>query len=71
MSTRPQRMYGLADSPIDLAAFAMDPDPSAYATRFTGKYTHRTISGGVGRNLPQEAPEAFVDAVIDVDGFAP
>jgi pimeloyl-ACP methyl ester carboxylesterase len=50
---------------------APHPDPSAYATRFTGRYTHRTISGGVGHNLPQEAPEAFVDAVIDVDGFAP
>ena len=49
---------------------APHPDPSAYATKFTGKYTHRTISGGVGHNLPQEAPERFVDAVIEVDGFA-
>ena len=34
----------------------------------TGKYTHRTISGGVGHNLPQEAPERLVDAVLEVDG---
>ena len=37
-------------------------------TKFSGKYTHRTISGGVGHNLPQEAPERFVEAVIEVDG---
>jgi pimeloyl-ACP methyl ester carboxylesterase len=42
------------------------PDPSAYASKFTGKYAHRTISGGVGHNLPQEAPEAFAEAVVDV-----
>jgi len=45
---------------------APHPDPSAYATRFTGPYEHRTIDGGVGHNLPQEAPEAFAQAVIDV-----
>jgi pimeloyl-ACP methyl ester carboxylesterase len=44
---------------------APHPDPSAYAGKFTGRYEHRTISGGVGHNLPQEAPEAFVRAVID------
>jgi len=49
---------------------APHPQPEAYAERFTGKYTHRTITGGVGHNLPQEAPEAFVEAVVDVDGFA-
>jgi pimeloyl-ACP methyl ester carboxylesterase len=49
---------------------APHPDPSAYATKFAGKYTHRTISGGVGHNLPQEAPEKFVEAIVDVDGFA-
>jgi pimeloyl-ACP methyl ester carboxylesterase len=49
---------------------APHPDPSTYATRFSGKYTHRTISGGVGHNLPQEAPKAFVDAILEVDGFA-
>ena len=45
------------------------PDPSAFAKKFTGKYAHRTITGGVGHNLPQEAPEAFAKAVVDVDGF--
>jgi pimeloyl-ACP methyl ester carboxylesterase len=45
------------------------PDPSAYAKKFSGKYAHRTITGGVGHNLPQEAPEAFAKAVVDVDGF--
>jgi pimeloyl-ACP methyl ester carboxylesterase len=49
---------------------APHPQPSAYAARFSGKYTHRTIEGGVGHNLPQEAPQAFTDAVIEVDGFA-
>jgi pimeloyl-ACP methyl ester carboxylesterase len=44
--------------------------PSAYAAKFTGRYEHRTISGGVGHDLPQEAPQAFIDAVVDVDGFA-
>jgi pimeloyl-ACP methyl ester carboxylesterase len=44
-------------------------DPSAYAQKFSGKYVHRTITGGVGHNLPQEAPEAFAKAVVDVDSF--
>ena len=44
-------------------------DASAYAGKFSGKYEHRTISGGVGHNLPQEAPQAFAQAVIDVDAF--
>jgi pimeloyl-ACP methyl ester carboxylesterase len=48
---------------------APHPDPDAYATKFSGRYTHRTISGGVGHNLPQEAPERFVDAIVEVDGF--
>jgi pimeloyl-ACP methyl ester carboxylesterase len=41
--------------------------PSAYAAKFTGKYSHRVIGGGVGHNLPQEAPQAFADAIIAVD----
>jgi pimeloyl-ACP methyl ester carboxylesterase len=49
---------------------APHPEPGAYASKFAGKYVHRTLSGGVGHNLPQEAPQAFVDAVIEVDGFA-
>jgi pimeloyl-ACP methyl ester carboxylesterase len=46
---------------------APHPDPSAYASKFSGSYEHRTISGGVGHNLPQEAPEAFARAIFDVD----
>jgi pimeloyl-ACP methyl ester carboxylesterase len=49
---------------------APHPDPSTYATKFSGKYVHRTITGGVGHNLPQEAPEQFVEAVMEVDGFS-
>ncbi|MGO7421539.1 alpha/beta hydrolase, partial [Rhizobium ruizarguesonis] len=46
---------------------APHPEPSAYAGKFSGKYEHRTIGGGIGHNLPQEAPQAFAQAVIDVD----
>jgi len=48
---------------------APHPDSSAYAKKFTGKYTHRLIEGGIGHNLPQEAPRAFADAIIAVDKF--
>jgi pimeloyl-ACP methyl ester carboxylesterase len=48
---------------------APHPDPSAYAKKFSGKYSHRTIKGGIGHNLPQEAPTAFARAVVEVDGF--
>src|SRR5437870_3849381 len=48
---------------------APHPDPSAYAKKFSGKYAHRTVTGGIGHNLPQEAPQAFAQAVIDVDRF--
>jgi pimeloyl-ACP methyl ester carboxylesterase len=41
-------------------------DPSAYAKKFSGKYEHRNITGGIGHNLPQEAPQAFAEAVVDV-----
>jgi pimeloyl-ACP methyl ester carboxylesterase len=44
-------------------------DPSAYANKFSGKYEHRTIKGGIGHNLPQEAPQAFAQAIVDVDRF--
>lgn len=47
---------------------APHPDPSAYANKFSGRYLHRTINGGIGHNLPQEAPQAFAQAIIDVDG---
>jgi pimeloyl-ACP methyl ester carboxylesterase len=45
------------------------PEPGVYAKKFTGKYAHRTIKGGVGHNLPQEAPQAFAEAVIEADNF--
>ena len=45
------------------------PDPSSYAKKFSGKYSHRLIKGGIGHNLPQEAPQAFAEAVIEVDGY--
>ena len=41
-------------------------DPSSYAKKFSGKYAHRTINGGIGHNLPQEAPQAFAQAIVDV-----
>jgi len=44
---------------------APHPDPGSYAKKFAGTYSHRTITGGVGHNIPQEAPQAFVQAVID------
>ncbi|HVN47005.1 MAG TPA: alpha/beta hydrolase [Steroidobacteraceae bacterium] len=46
---------------------APHPEPAAYAKKFTGKYAHRTITGGIGHNLPQEAPQAFVQAIKDVE----
>ncbi len=45
---------------------APHPEPAAYAKMFSGKYSHRTITGGIGHNLPQEAPQAFAEAVVDV-----
>jgi hypothetical protein len=44
-------------------------DPSSYARKFSGKYAHHTLQGGVGHNLPQEAPEAFVKAIIEAGGY--
>lgn len=43
-------------------------EPGAYANKFSGKYEHRTITGGIGHNLPQEAPQAFAQAIVDVAG---
>jgi pimeloyl-ACP methyl ester carboxylesterase len=48
---------------------APHPEPAAYAKMFTGKYAHRTVNGGIGHNLPQEAPKVFADAVIEVAGY--
>ena len=44
-------------------------DPSVYAKKFTGRYEHRLVTGGIGHNLPQEAPRAFAQAMVDVDRF--
>lgn len=48
---------------------APHPEPSAYAKKFAGRYEHRLITGGIGHNLPQEAPQSFAKAVIDADAF--
>jgi pimeloyl-ACP methyl ester carboxylesterase len=48
---------------------APHPEPASYAKKFSSKYTHRLLTGGIGHNLPQEAPRAFADAVIEVDRF--
>jgi pimeloyl-ACP methyl ester carboxylesterase len=48
---------------------APHPEPAAYAKKFSGKYLHRTINGGIGHNLPQEAPAAFADAVKEADNL--
>jgi pimeloyl-ACP methyl ester carboxylesterase len=45
---------------------APHPEPAAYAKRFSGKYEHRNVTGGIGHNLPQEAPQAFAEAVLDL-----
>jgi pimeloyl-ACP methyl ester carboxylesterase len=45
---------------------APHPEPSSYARKFSGRYAHRTITGGIGHNLPQEAPQAFAEAVVEV-----
>jgi pimeloyl-ACP methyl ester carboxylesterase len=49
---------------------APHPDGSSYAKKFSGKYAHHVITGGVGHNLPQEAPQAFADAVAEVDSYS-
>lgn len=52
---------------VNGAAF---PAPESYASRFTGQYAHHTLTGGIGHNLPQEAPKAFADAIIEVDSMS-
>lgn len=49
---------------------APHPEPAAYAHKFTGRYEHRLVKGGIGHNLPQEAPRAFAQAIIDADRLA-
>ena len=48
---------------------APHPAPAAYAAKFSGKYVHRNLSGGIGHNLPQEAPQAFAAAIVDADAL--
>jgi len=48
---------------------APHPDPATYAARFTGKYAHRTLTGGIGHNLPQEAPADFAHAIQEADSL--
>jgi pimeloyl-ACP methyl ester carboxylesterase len=48
---------------------APHPDASSYASKFSGIYEHREIRGGVGHNLPQEAPKAFAKAIIDIGDY--
>jgi pimeloyl-ACP methyl ester carboxylesterase len=48
---------------------APHPDPAVYAKKFSGKYQHRLLTGGIGHNPPQEAPREFAQAVVDVDGY--
>ena len=46
------------------------PNDAAYRKKFSGKYANRIITGGVGHNLPQEAPQAFAQAIVDADGYS-
>ena len=48
---------------------APHPDASAYAKKFSGRYEHRLINGGIGHNLPQEAPQAFAQAIVDAGSW--
>jgi pimeloyl-ACP methyl ester carboxylesterase len=48
---------------------APHPAPGSYAVRFTGRYAHRTVTGGIGHNLPQEAPQAFIDAIVEAGSW--
>jgi pimeloyl-ACP methyl ester carboxylesterase len=67
-----------ASPPVTVPAITMEgdangaphPDPSQYRARFAGPYDFRLITGGVGHNLPQEAPAAFAKAVLDVTNMA-
>ena len=48
---------------------APHPDSSSYAKKFSGKYAHRVISGGIRQNLPHEAPDAFAAVIVDADSY--
>ncbi len=70
-----KRLAGLPDISVPTITLEGDangaphPDPRSYAKKFSGRYAHRDLTGGIGHNLPQEAPEAFARAVIDVDTY--
>jgi pimeloyl-ACP methyl ester carboxylesterase len=49
---------------------APHPEPSSYAQKFSGRYSHRTITGGIGHNLPQEAPQDFAQAIVEADSYS-
>jgi pimeloyl-ACP methyl ester carboxylesterase len=49
---------------------APHPDPAVYTAQFAGRYSHRTLTGGIGHNLPQEAPRDFADAIEEADKLA-
>ncbi len=70
-----QRLAGAPDISVPTITLEGDangaphPEPSAYAKKFTGHYAHRLIRAGIGHNLPQEAPRAFAEAVIEADSY--
>ncbi|QNP68692.1 alpha/beta hydrolase [Streptomyces roseirectus] len=66
LATRPT--IGVPTITLDpaLDPFTAPGDGASYRDRFTGPYAHRTLTG-VGHNLPQEAPDAFAQAVVDAD----
>jgi pimeloyl-ACP methyl ester carboxylesterase len=49
---------------------APHPPETSYAKKFSGRYAHKLIKGGIGHNLPQEAPKAFADAIVEADSYA-
>ncbi|MBB6305496.1 pimeloyl-ACP methyl ester carboxylesterase [Rhizobium leucaenae] len=49
---------------------APHPDPKVYTGKFKARYEHRLISGGIGHNLPQEAPEAFANAILEAHSWS-
>lgn len=73
LETRLAKFPGIGVPTITLegdANGAPHPEAAAYAKRFTGKYAHRALGCGIGHNLPQEAPLAFAQAVIDAGRLA-
>jgi hypothetical protein len=54
---------------VRVRSIAPHPNRGSYARKFSGKYSHRTVKGGIGHNLPQEAPLAFAEAVVEVDNY--